>query len=376
MRNLLPKVYHGVASAGNKLDGPRPGTRSPVEYKVSYVNKSYADITVGMRSGFSYTIPAGDDRFGETFIIRVEFALSPNVRIDVEKLLRQVREDSCAELAAMKHSIVASSPKFRNGGTLITVDYPITLEELKKYGGSVYYSEIDQVLSLSSGNDVPVHPYSDRGRSAYAEDSHGTRSVGFLYNLEVVDNENRQGTRFVNINGSVYPLSPVFDYGRREGVYVQTHGHLDEFNNPTSTRRRVSFAEAGKELGVWQTHEEAVTLGNLERKHEIALSERAAEVVRLKNELENVRHERELEKVQRDKERERDDDLRQRHQQQLAMQREAETHALELRRFETKDRFEERAYQRKDTSDIIKVLPSAVVGLGAIAMAMKSFLNR
>lgn len=376
MRNSLPKVYHGTATTGNKLDGPRLGNRSPVEYKVSYINKSYSNVTVAMRSGFNFTVPAGDDRFGENFIIRQEFSLSPWVRIDVEKLLSQVREDSCAELAAMKHSIEVHSPKLRGGGTLITVDYPITLGELKKYGGSVYYSEIDQVISLGDADKVPLHPYSDRGRSVYSEDNHGTRSVGFLYNLEVVDNYNQQGTRYVNINGNIYPLRPTIDYGRRDGVYVQTHGHLDEYGNTTSTRKRVAFEQAGKELGVFDSYDEAKTLGNLERKLQQELADKTAETTRLRADMEAIKHARELEKIDRDEERARNDEIRNRQNAELAMQRDENTHALEVRRIETKDRFEERSYQRKDTSDIIKVLPSAIVGIGAVAMAFKSFFGR
>lgn len=371
MRNSLPKVYHGVATAGGALDGPR---RSPVEYKVSYINKSYCDVTVAMRSGFSFTIPASDDRFGEKFIIRMELALSPWVRIDVEKLLGQIREDSNSELAAMKQSIELQSSKSRHGGTLITVDYPVTIEELKKYGGALYYSEIDQVVALGNSDNVPLHPYSEKGRSMYSEDVHGSRSVGFVYNLEIIDNSGRLGIRYVNINGNIYPLQPKADYGRRDGIYVRTAGHLDEYGNPSSSMRRVSFETAANDLGIFNSYEDAETLGDPDRSHTRELAAEQRETQRLKVELSRHQHERELDKLQRDEERQRNEDERARQAADFARMREETSYALDLRRIETKDRFEERSYVRKDSTEVIKALPGVIVGLGAIAMAVKSFL--
>lgn len=304
----------------------------------------------------------------------MELALSPWVRIDVEKLLSQIREDSNSELAAMKHSIELQSSRSRHGGTLITVDYPITIEELKKYGGALYYSEIDQVIALGSGDNVPLHPYSEKGRSMYSEDVHGSRTVGFIYNLEIIDNSGRLGIRYVNINGNIFPLKPIADYGRRDGVYVRTQGHLDEYGNPSSTMRRVSFETAAQDLGVFNSYEDAQTLGDPERTRATELAEHQRETQRLKNELSRHQHDRELEKLQRDEERQKHEDERARQQAEFARMREETSYALDLRRIETKDRYEERSYIRKDSTEVIKSLPGMIVGLGAIAMAVKSFL--
>lgn len=341
---------------------------------MSYINKSYRDISIAMRSGFSFTIPASEDRFGEKFIIRMELSLSPWVRIDVEKLLSQIREDSNAELAAMKQSIEVQSSRSRHGGTIITVDYPVTLEELKKYGGAIYYSEIDQVVSIGTTDDVPLHPYSEKGRSMFSEDLHGSRSVGFIYNLEIIDNSGRQGIRYVNINGSVYPLKPNQDYGRRDGIYVLTSGHLDEYDNPSSSQRRVGFDHAAQELGVFNSYEDAEALGDIERSRERDQAAHQATVQQLKNDLDLQKYERDMEKIRREEEQAENDRERAKQAAELTRLRDEASYVLDMRRIESKDRFEERSYVRKDSSEVLKALPSMIVGLGAIAMAVKSFL--
>lgn len=374
LRNPPPKVFHGHATVGDPLAGPRQ-TRSPVEYRVSYVNNTYRDVTIAWRSGFSFVIPACEStRFGDTFILRMEISLAPWVRIDVEQLLSHIRDDSNAELKAMKEAIEIQASKSRHGGTMLTIDYPVTLDQLEKYGGAVYYSEIDQVVSILPSNKTPLHPYSDRGRTAYPEDAHGSRTVGFVYNLEIIDNSGRIGNRFVNINGQVYPLQPRRDYGRRDGVYVRTNGHADDNENPTTTNRRVCFETAKKELNVWPTHEEALTLGDPANANNKKAAELEVQLQQMKIQAGIIKHNHELEKLERDREFRISEDARNLQQAELARLRENTSHSLEMRRIETKDRYEERSYIRKDGSEVIKALPSAIVGLGAIAMAVKAFL--
>jgi hypothetical protein len=374
LRNPPPKVFHGHAAVGDPLAGPRQ-TRSPVEYRVSYINNTYRDVTIAWRSGFSFVIPACENtRFGETFILRMEISLAPWVRIDVEKLLSHIRDDSNAELKAMKEAIEIQASRSRHGGTMLTIDYPVTLEQLEKYGGAVYYSEIDQIVSILPPDKTPLHPYSDRGRTAYPEDNHGSRTVGFVYNIEIIDNSGKIGNRFVNINGQVYPLQPKRDYGRRDGVYVRTTGHADDNDNLATTHRRVCFESAKKELNVWPTHEDALTLGDPVNARNTRAAELEVKLQQMKIDSDIIKQQHGIEKLERERELRISEDARNAQQAELARLRENASHTLEMRRIETKDRYEERSYVRKDSSEVIKALPSAIVGLGAVVMAVKAFL--
>lgn len=373
-RNSPPPVFHGQATVGNKLAGPQ-GTRSPVEYRVSYINNLYSEVTIGWRSGFSFTLPASEERFGETLIIRVEIALAPWVRIDVEKLLVQVRSDANSELKAMKEAIEVQSSKSRHGGTLLTLDYPVTIQELKKYGGAVYYSELDQVVSILPQSDSPAHPYSEMGRQQYVQDTHGFKPLaGFNYNLEIVDNTRMMGARFVNINGSVFPLHPIVAYGRRDGVYVRTSGAVDDHGQHQSVVKRLSYSTGMEELGIFKSQEEASALGDLVARRKIQEAETEAVLSKLKHDVVVAKQSWELEKLEKEKELRADEEERERRQVAVNRDRERQVHDLELRRFEVKDHYESRSYVRKDSSEVVKSLPTAIMGLGAIVMAIKAFL--
>lgn len=374
-RNSPPKVYHGQPTVGGPLSGPRQG-RSPVEYRVSYINNLYTDVVIGWRSGFSFSIPSsGAERFGETFVIRVEISLAPWVSIDVGKLLSRIRDDSNVELKAMKEAIEVQSSKSRHGGTLLTVDYPVTMETLKKYGGAVYYSELDQVVSILPAADTPDHPYSDAGKAQYVQDTQGNHaSRGFTYNLEIVDNTGRMGTRFVNINGSVFPINPTPAYGRRDGIYVRTSGSIDEFGEPHDTVKRVGSTGDLGELGIFSSFEEATTRGDASHKLKLQETEKEQLLAELKHQVTTQKHRFDLEKIEREQESKANEEIRTQQQAEFARIRERQLHDLELRRLEVKDHYESRSYTRKDSSEVIKTLPTAVMGLSAIVMAVKAFL--
>lgn len=373
-RNSPPQVFHGQATVGSPLVGSHKA-RSPVEYRVSYINNLYTEVTIGWRSGFSFTLPASEERFGETLIIRVEIALAPWVRIDVEKLLVQVRSDASSELKAMKDAIEIQSAKSRHGGTLLTLDYPVTIQELKKYGGAVYYSELDQVVSILPQSETPAHPYSEMGRQQYVQEHDGFKPLtGFTYNLEIVDNTRMMGVRYVNINGSVFPIQPVVAYGRRDGVYVRTTGTVDEFGQHQAVVKRLSYSAGMEELGIFKTQEEASALGDLVARRKLQEAETEAVLAKLKHDVTVAKQSWELDKLEKQKEIQQDEEERARQQAIVTRERERQVHDLELRRFEIKDHYEARSYIRKDSGEVIKQLPTAIMGLGAIAMAIKAFL--
>ncbi len=54
-------------------------------------------------------------------------------------------------------------------------------------------------------------------------------------------------------------------------------------------------------------------------------------------------------------------------------QREAADHAMKMERERAKSFYEDRSYDRKDSHEVLKFLPSIIVGIGAIFMALRTF---
>jgi hypothetical protein len=259
-------------------------------------------------------------------------------------------------------------------GATIVLDYPLTLEQLQTYGGTIYFSELDIVVSLLPPEEMPAHPYSEEGRRsqviAGSPIDHG--GVGFGYAVEIVDNHERYGDRFLNIGGNVYKVKTKKDLERRDGVYIiSNYAANGQLGKPGVRVTFCAFDKAQEDLGLYKTYDEAMHLGDLStaRKQELLTMEH--ELVKSKQEAaaEKVRFDRELTAAQHEVKRIEQENTR------LAARNQMLEHDLTMERQRLKDFFDARAYQRKDSSEALKILPSIILGIGALVVALRSLFS-
>lgn len=370
------RVYHGDPMPVPLGVGERRN-HCPVSYRVSYINDLPYDVTVVWRSGFSFRIPSEHSGRVNKFIARLEISVHSSVKVDVHRLLSALEQTASAELLAMKQAVESQIADNPYGGLTITVDYPITLEALQQRGGAVYYSELDTVVSILSARDTPFHPFSDHGAIQQAMNGAGVTSKqnGFVYNLDVVDNHGRFGTRFLNIGGSVYRIDTRKDFTRRDGIYLTTSGNCEgELGGGMPVARRICFDKGVPALCLYRTYDEASAYGDEEtvRKRVEQLAEQ--KTLLLKRELQDQKQQHDLEKLESERKLREEAAEQERASQRLKREREEFDLVLETRRAQVKDSYDVRAYERKDNSETVKYLPSLIVGVGAAFMALKSIL--
>jgi hypothetical protein len=309
-----------------------------------------------------------------TFIARATIIVGPEVKLDVDRVLSAVDEHASAELKAMReaYSVEVKVNSYR--GATIVLDYPLTLEQLQTYGGTIYFSELDIVVSLLPLEEMPAHPCSEEGRKsqiiAGSPVDHG--GVGFGYAVEIVDNHARYGDRFLNIGGNVYKVKTKKDLERRDGVYIiSNYAASGQLGKAGVRVTFCAFDKAQEDLGLYKTYDEALHLGDLSTARKTELLTMEHELVKNKQEAaaEKTRYEREILAAQHEVKRMEQENTR------LAARTQMLEHDLGLERQRLKDYFDAKAYQRKDSSEALKILPSIILGIGALVVALRSLFS-
>lgn len=343
-----------------------------MSYRVTYINHLAVPLTVGWRSGLKFTLPPQPSMFNQNLIIRVEIRVSHSVKIDMQRTLSVVGEESTAELKALREALALQMKGPSYGDATFTLDYPLSLEDLQNYGGTVYYNELDCLISLLALDQAPPHPYSVAGRNQQLIETSalGQDGCGFGYSIDLVDSAGRYGDRYINIGGKIYRIPAVSDPTRRDGIYVISNAPVQgALGGDKPVVKHYPFEGADSTLGLYRTAEEAEQLGDASLARKLELAELEHQLIVNKRELLDAKHTHERELL--DKDRELKQLQRQRELDALELQRVREREELERQR--VKDLYEDRSYRRKDSSEALKFIPSIVVGIGAVLLALKAF---
>ncbi len=349
-------------------------TASPLDCRTHYINNLTVPITIAWRSGLRVQLPPIPNLENNRFVIRTTVNIDQTVKSDVERVLSAVTEQSSAELQAMRHAFIHQNQGNTYRSASIVLDYPISFDQLRNYGGSIYHNEMDCVISLLPLEEAPPHPYSEAGKRSQTVVSSPVEHGGpsFAYAVEMVDNFAKHGPRYMNMGGKIYKIMPKKDPTRRDGFYIVSNRPSNgDASDGGVVVTHYPFELGESDLGLYESYSEALNLGDVSLARKEALAEMEHQNKTLGMELQNMRqrHEREMaEQMERLKilELERDKRAAEWAQKEQEMARE---------RAHWKDKYEQRSYERKDSSEALKVLPSIIIGLGAILVAVKAVLG-
>src|SRR5690606_35152659 len=169
----------------------------------------------------------------------------------------------------------------------VFLDTLVSLEDIRKTGGTLYSEEADLVLSIVGDSSKLLHPrsreYKKKVRINNNTSLHNPEDL--LYKIEIIDNSGSFGVRFIKIASEVYSITPKHDPTRREGVYVTKN---------TPSKGMFSFTEVEEKF---YTIEEAEKELLLCRNFEQAKYSDEDYKLRRKIELEDLEHENAKEKA-------------------------------------------------------------------------------
>lgn len=257
------------------------------------------------------------------------------------------------------------------GDKEMAADYQVSLDDLQASGGSLYIPEIDVVIAEST-NRSTAHPESPMGKKLRMMSL--CAKGGFQLNIEIVDPNNVLGDRFINFGGKVFRIKKIDDPTRKPGIYytgnIKPDGDLEVGVPGFMEFHELSGADGA--LAMYRTVDEAQSLGNLteslKRQFEVEQMKSKLEVARLERQIENDKAEHQLvynrllaaNKIadeEREQHKRRIDELNEK----IKTERERESARL-------RDEYERRSHERKDSSEILKWIPTILGVVTAIIL--------
>lgn len=367
-------------------------------YKISHLYRNTLSYPVVLtdRNNLSKVLPIQPViREHDSKSLRVDIVIefSDDVLFDCTHVLDLPENQMTKELRTLKHALLNNTVSLRYGGKSITISYIVTDNILKRNGYMFYSDELDVVISRQTEFDPnTVHPYSNIGQKLII----ASPSDMFEYKIMINDPKGLFGDRYININNTVYKVPLTTDPQQPAGVYVYTN--TGEDSEPIYH----SFDEAQETLGLYTTRALAQDYGNPQDAYKRKLEEEAlknkANYLEKEKELQQQAHALKQEELALKSQYEKEDLIRKTEQAELNQRlREheytikklttekteqlaklkaelEEQQAIRDREMaELKYKMDMRSYNRKDTSETIKWLPTIVGGilsLGALLIAL------
>jgi hypothetical protein len=238
----------------------------------------------------------------------------------------------------------------------------------------LYFEPANIVISKDIHNAID-HPFSTRDLLAQRRKTLINNFKGFHFSIDIVDNSGLNETRFLPFGKDtdskgvervkVTEIYPVKDPLRKDGVYIYTVKNIG--GRVKAEDQFYSMEEAQAIFNLYTTKEAAQTHGNISASLDIELEnlkregrKKDEEIALLKKNTSELEHKLSKEKALREEE--------------LSKRKAERDDTFEDRSVRRKDAYEERSHERKDNSEIVKYLPSLIVGVIGIAIALFKFI--
>lgn len=354
------------------------------EFGYQIFNTMFRPVFVATRTGVRFEVPRQAVKVNREpgVLIRVKVSASPSVNLDVsglsnDKGTKATTQEASAYIGAIES---ASSKALGSSSRVCYVDYKIPEEDFDNNGGLLFLQSLDIQLSVLSAANTPHHPYSisgQRDRDAYA--LRQSKEINTMYGVVIRDKDGYFGNRFLNINGEVYRVPVIRDGQEPDGVYRHVTGRTTgEFTVDRTAVEFFDFEEADKELGLYLTYNDALSLGNQAEKNKREYEEKA-------NAFKQAELQAKLHQSQADmafaREKEamrlhtaaRENVLRQLEISQQELEAELNKREGLLRRdiLMLKELSERSGYSRRETADMMKTIPMLITSGIALVVAIQ-----
>lgn len=345
--------------------------RAPVTKEIRYINNLGVDVMVLDRRGIEFKIPSrfnANNRSLEFKIIE-SYALLEGVIVNFSE------EENDLHISQYRQHLLDSlsmDSKASRTTRKALIETTFKKTDLSNYNNAVYIKEHDVVVYVPRIGVTIIHPTTVslilNGLSPQSRNENS-----FNFHIRINDPQSKIGNRYINISGIVYEIIPNRDPTQMEGVIVSSSVADGELCHVP-----MSLEEFEKNIKSYRSFEEAEMLGNLEEKAKADLSrelellkhKNATEVEKLKsaslqNQAEADRAKQELAAAQTDLK-----SLEAKHKKEIELinaQIDREKSQMEWQSLQRKAYYEERSYDRKDSSELIKFLPM-VIGAGLVLL--------
>lgn len=378
----------GVTTERNILDH-----RPEFERTLEIINGTGKVVYVGYRDGSIASIkPITRTGLSNEIIFRRRTIFNR----DNSVTLRSIGKTPTTEEEAIRKSYESIWQLAATLDLASVTDYTVTLADLEKNGGESYFSDIDAVVSINSLESMPFHPYSSSNEvNNFLTADINNDFDATTISIKVIDRSGKYDKFYINLGGQVH-IVPVLKMPElEEGVYIfrskLTTGEIPSI--PGALKTSISDhcpSEGTIQPFLYHNYQDAAIKGDPFTYKETEQNEIMAELKNKELELKNrkIELERELTENKAKLEAEAESlkkerlnfeqkitkekyELDKRMDEFKARQQEIEHHQ-KVKSLMIKDDYEEKSYKRKDSSDVLKYIPTMLTGiLGLAALAGK-----
>lgn len=341
--------------------------------EITYVNKTDYDITVVERSGVSIKIKAQSKCKDGSFIVRTKISISAFHIDEFIRGLGEFRKSENPELIAIADFVIAHRAGV-TGCVNVYLEYEVDQKELLTSDkGTVYLIPCDVLVSLGADSVTLHHPFSSvalRNKDlvvSTGDNAYASEHFSFV-KIEIIDNTERMGPRYISLLNKVEKIIPTKDFTRKDGVYLyRREKKLQPRLMWYICKSILTFEEAKEKLGLMETYEEAESAGDVKTRLKL-------ELTRLENELSQDKHEIARMSLEQSRIVAQNEALasdNKRINELLKNREEVIRHAMSMESLTTKHNAEIVNVKRKEYSEFIKMLPSMITALLTVVILFK-----
>ena len=382
-------------SCATKADLDNNKDIGPIVIETSYINYLNYDVSVVMRNGLRHTIKMVPHQINKTFIIRDKYHIRGESFDEIKKLFSVLGDVDVQYVKALEKSFYESGQMNLYGRVTLAIDTVIDAKTMAKSKGSIYLTCKDIVVSKSTLMDAVSHPFSGHTVVMDKYKSLLDNSSGASFYIEIIDNAAEFENRFFYIAKSLFEIKPRLDNSRESGIYFCSITVGDD-GKPLVTKTKYNITEAEEKLGLYKTKEAALACGDIEASRKETIQRLSHEISINNIKLTELQHQYRLEndklkqdhaalenfykldllkatKTISDLERTTNErELSYRNEKILLEQQLVVAKGdYEHRKLQSSDYYEHRSYARKDSSEIIKIIPTFILGAVAIWAMVK-----
>lgn len=360
------------------------GEKGPFATTTTYHNYTGNNITVVTRNDIRFTVKPILDMNMSGFIIREYCTMDGNAALEMITLFKRIPEANLTpDMLTMKPVFLQHSSLTYPNPVSFVIETVITEEAFEEAYGNVYSINKDIMVSKNNLDNAPAHPYSVKEllSPAFKEKSKDINGINF--SIEIVDNDNSIAGRIYHLANKLFDILPVKDSSRQTGVYL-SFSNIGLDGERVMSGTRYTIEEAEEILGLYKTREEAKAHGDVEGKRKVELAKLTHDLTVIQDtnkkellELESRNREREHE--YKNSELAHKNSLLEMEKVLIQVKAEAEQnklladqHKIKLaeltaeRSASRQDYYESRSYERKDSSEFFKFIPTAIAAAVAI----------
>lgn len=286
----------------------------------------------------------------------------------------QIKEaDQSYETNFLRMLITESNRSITPSHAFGTIEINVNEGTFNKYNRCLFIKELGIVITTLEHADRVIHPLSAEAQvQTLTQDDDP-----FVFKLFANDPTGVEyAKRYVNLNGSVYPVKILHRPTMAAGVYM-TQGiepHGEEYSAQSLRLKHYSFEEADKQLNLYKTVAEAKDHhGHLSAERQAAMKQREEEFERYKDDMRKdalarearyatLKQELEIEYRKQMNELKRENDKLRAKAEKRAAKLKKKADRLEEGSMVRKDRYESASYTRKGWGEVIKWVPGIVAG--------------